>query len=64
MRFVHGWEPGKSGPAYTTEVADRELGAFLAWTEKQTPKTKLLAVMINGGLRLTARPSRLCLRLR
>jgi 5-methylthioadenosine/S-adenosylhomocysteine deaminase len=48
VRFVHGWEPGKYGPAYTTEVADRELGAFLAWTEKQVPKTKLLSVMING----------------
>ncbi len=48
VRFVHGWEPGKYGPAYTTEVADRELGTFLAWTEKQAPKTKLLSVMING----------------
>jgi 5-methylthioadenosine/S-adenosylhomocysteine deaminase len=48
VRFVHGWEPGKYGPAYTNEVADRELGAFLAWTEKQAPKTKLLSVMING----------------
>jgi len=46
VRFVHGWEPGKAGPAYTTEVADRELGTFLAWTEKQ--KSKLLSVMING----------------
>jgi 5-methylthioadenosine/S-adenosylhomocysteine deaminase len=46
VRFVHGWEPGKSSPAYTTEMADRELGTFLAWTEKQ--KTKLLSVMING----------------
>jgi 5-methylthioadenosine/S-adenosylhomocysteine deaminase len=48
VRFVHGWEPGKYGPAYTTEVADLELGTFLAWTEKQAPKTKLLSVMING----------------
>jgi 5-methylthioadenosine/S-adenosylhomocysteine deaminase len=48
VRFVHGWEPGKAGPAYTTEIADHELGSFLAWTEKQ-PKTKLLSVMINGG---------------
>jgi 5-methylthioadenosine/S-adenosylhomocysteine deaminase len=48
VRFVHGWEPGKYGPAYTTEVADVELGTFLAWTEKQAPKTKLLSVMING----------------
>jgi 5-methylthioadenosine/S-adenosylhomocysteine deaminase len=48
VRFVHGWEPGKYGPAYTNEVADRELGTFLAWTEKQAPKTKLLSVMING----------------
>ncbi len=48
VRFVHGWEPGKYGPAYTDEVADRELGTFLAWTEKQAPKTKLLSVMING----------------
>jgi 5-methylthioadenosine/S-adenosylhomocysteine deaminase len=48
VRFVHGWEPGKYGPAYTTEVADLELGTFLGWTEKQAPKTKLLSVMING----------------
>jgi len=48
VRFVHGWEPGKARPAYTTEIADRELGTFLAWTEKQAPKTKLLSVMING----------------
>jgi len=48
VRFVHGWEPGKYGAAYTTEVADRELGTFLVWTEKQAPKTKLLSVMING----------------
>jgi 5-methylthioadenosine/S-adenosylhomocysteine deaminase len=48
VRFVHGWEPGKYGPSYTSEIADRELGTFLAWTEKQAPKTKLLSVMING----------------
>jgi 5-methylthioadenosine/S-adenosylhomocysteine deaminase len=48
VRFVHGWEPGRSSSAYTTEIADRELGSFLAWTAKQ-PKTKLLSVMINGG---------------
>jgi 5-methylthioadenosine/S-adenosylhomocysteine deaminase len=48
VRFVHGWEPGKARPSYTTETADRELGTFLAWTEKQAPKTKLLSVMING----------------
>jgi cytosine/adenosine deaminase-related metal-dependent hydrolase len=48
VRFVHGWEPGRAGPMYTAEVADRELGSFLGWTEKQ-PKTKLLSVMINGG---------------
>jgi 5-methylthioadenosine/S-adenosylhomocysteine deaminase len=48
VRFVHGWEPGKYGPSYTNEIADRELGTFLAWTEKQAPKTKLLSVMING----------------
>jgi 5-methylthioadenosine/S-adenosylhomocysteine deaminase len=46
VRFVHGWEPGKASTAYTTEIADRELGTFLAWTEKQ--KSKLLSVMING----------------
>jgi 5-methylthioadenosine/S-adenosylhomocysteine deaminase len=49
VRFVHGWEPGKAGPTYTTEIADRELGTFLAWTTKQKPETKLLSVMINGG---------------
>jgi 5-methylthioadenosine/S-adenosylhomocysteine deaminase len=48
VRFVHGWEPGKAGPAYTTEVADRELGTFLGWTKNQKT-TKLLSVMINGG---------------
>jgi 5-methylthioadenosine/S-adenosylhomocysteine deaminase len=48
VRFVHGWEPGRSGPAYTTEIADRELGTFLAWTKEQK-STKLLSVMINGG---------------
>ncbi len=47
VRFVHGWEPGRAGPAYTTEMADGELGSFLAWTGKQ--KSKLLCVMINGG---------------
>ncbi len=55
VRFVHGWEPGKSGPAYTTEIADRELGSFLAWTEKQ-PRTKLLSVMINGGTSFDGTP--------
>jgi 5-methylthioadenosine/S-adenosylhomocysteine deaminase len=49
LRFVHGWEPGKAGPTYTTEIADRELGSFLAWTKEQKPETKLLSVMINGG---------------
>ncbi len=49
VRFVHGWEPGKAGSAYTTEIADRELGTFLAWTKEQKPETKLLSVMINGG---------------
>jgi 5-methylthioadenosine/S-adenosylhomocysteine deaminase len=49
VRFVHGWEPGRAGPAYTTEIADRELGTFLAWTKEQKPETKLLSVMINGG---------------
>jgi 5-methylthioadenosine/S-adenosylhomocysteine deaminase len=49
VRFVHGWEPGKAGPTYTTEIADRELGTFLAWTKGQKPETKLLSVMINGG---------------
>jgi 5-methylthioadenosine/S-adenosylhomocysteine deaminase len=56
VRFVHGWEPGKAGPAYTTEIADRELKTFLDWTAKQTAETakqpagtKLLSVMINGG---------------
>jgi 5-methylthioadenosine/S-adenosylhomocysteine deaminase len=48
VRFVHGWEPGKAGPAYTTEIADRELGTFLAWAKEQKPETKLLSVMING----------------
>jgi 5-methylthioadenosine/S-adenosylhomocysteine deaminase len=48
VRFVHGWEPGKAGPAYTVEVADRELGTFLEWTKNQKA-TKLLSVMINGG---------------
>ncbi len=48
VRFVHGWEPGKSGPAYTTEMADSELGALLSWTKQQRQK-KLLSVMINGG---------------
>jgi cytosine/adenosine deaminase-related metal-dependent hydrolase len=49
VRFVHGWEPGKTGPAYTTEIADRELGTFLAWAKEQKRETKLLSVMINGG---------------
>ncbi len=48
VRFVHGWQPGKAGPAYTTEIADRELGTFLAWTKEQKG-TKLLSVMINGA---------------
>ncbi len=29
VRFVHGWQPGKAGPAYTTEMADGELEALL-----------------------------------
>src|SRR5271155_5187233 len=37
VRFVHGWEPGKAGPAYTTQIADHELGTFLAWTREQKP---------------------------
>jgi 5-methylthioadenosine/S-adenosylhomocysteine deaminase len=49
VRFVHGWEPGKAGHAYTTAVAERELGTFLIWTKEQKPETKLLSVMINGG---------------
>jgi 5-methylthioadenosine/S-adenosylhomocysteine deaminase len=49
VRFVHGWEPGKAGPAYTAEMADHQLGTFLAWTKEQKPETKLLSVMINGG---------------
>jgi 5-methylthioadenosine/S-adenosylhomocysteine deaminase len=56
VRFVHGWEPGKVGPTYTAEIADRQLKTFLDWTAKQpaatTQKpagTKLLSVMINGG---------------
>jgi 5-methylthioadenosine/S-adenosylhomocysteine deaminase len=48
VRFVHGWQPGKAGPAYTTEMADSELGALLSWTKQQRQK-KLLSVMINGG---------------
>jgi cytosine/adenosine deaminase-related metal-dependent hydrolase len=48
VRFVHGWQPGKAGPAYTTEMADGELEALLSWT-KQQRQEKLLSVMINGA---------------
>src|SRR5271170_1393617 len=48
LRFVHGWQPGKAGPTYTTEMADGELGTLLSWT-KQQRQEKLLSVMINGA---------------
>jgi 5-methylthioadenosine/S-adenosylhomocysteine deaminase len=49
LRFVHGWQPGKAGPSYTTEMANSELGTFLAWTREGEPDKKLLSVMINGA---------------
>src|ERR1700733_8312584 len=47
IRFVHGWEPGRSSATYTTEVAANELDTFLTYTRTHaTPH--LLSVMING----------------
>jgi 5-methylthioadenosine/S-adenosylhomocysteine deaminase len=47
IRFVHGWEPGRSSATYTTDIATTELGTFLTYTRAH-PTTKLLSVMING----------------
>ena len=53
VRFVHGWEPGKAGPAYTTAVAEQRLKTFLdyahAATKTEAEKARFLSVMINGG---------------
>jgi 5-methylthioadenosine/S-adenosylhomocysteine deaminase len=53
VRFVHGWEPGKAGPAYTIPVAEERLKTFLdyahAATKTEAEKSRLLSVMINGG---------------
>jgi len=49
VRFVHGYEPGKAGPAYTVPVAEARLEKFLAWVDAQKKSTRLLSVMINGG---------------
>jgi 5-methylthioadenosine/S-adenosylhomocysteine deaminase len=47
IRFVHGWEPGRSSATYTPEIADREFSSFLTFTRAH-PTAKLLSVMING----------------
>ncbi|NYF78623.1 amidohydrolase family protein [Granulicella arctica] len=54
VRFVHGWEPGKAGPAYTEAIAGERLKAFLDYAAAQTKDVpvggqRLLSVMINGG---------------
>jgi len=47
IRFVHGWEPGRSSATYTTEVAANELDTFLTYTRTHA-SPHLLSVMING----------------
>ncbi len=53
LRFVHGWEPGKAGPANTIPVAEARLKTFLdyahAAAKSKAEKARLLSLMINGG---------------
>jgi 5-methylthioadenosine/S-adenosylhomocysteine deaminase len=56
IRFVHGWEPGRSSPTYTTDLATNELGTFLTYTRTH-PTPGLLSVMINGGTSFDGTPN-------
>ena len=50
IRFVHGYEPGKAGTAYTIPIAESQMKTFLDWAASPTAHgAKLLSVMINGG---------------
>ena len=57
IRFVHGWEPGRSSPTYSTEVAAHELDTFLTYTRTHA-SPHLLSVMINGMTSFDGTPNR------
>jgi cytosine/adenosine deaminase-related metal-dependent hydrolase len=48
IRFVHGFDPDKIGPADTAEMARARLKDFLDWTGTQPESTRFLGVMLNG----------------
>ena len=56
IRFVHGWEPGRSSATYTTEVASHELDTFLTYTRTHA-SPHLLSVMINGMTSFDSTPT-------
>ena len=48
IRFVHGYSPGRIGPAVTPEDAAARLKAFLAWVAAQPKSANYLSTMLSG----------------
>ncbi|MHB1021986.1 MAG: amidohydrolase family protein [Acidobacteriaceae bacterium] len=49
IRFVHGINIGTIGPQWTTQQAEAQVKAFIAWAKTQPHADHLLRVMINGA---------------
>lgn len=48
IRFVHGYDADRIGPAVTPRMARARLKDFLDWTAAQPKSSRFLSVMLNG----------------
>ena len=48
IRFVHGWDPDRIGPADTPAMARERLKSFLDWVATQPKNPRYLSTMLNG----------------
>lgn len=49
VRFVHGYNVGRFSPTWTIAQAKERMAGFMAWTQTQPGRERLISVMINGA---------------